>query len=148
MKLLIRNRKATFNYEILEKYTAGIVLEGWEVKSILSSDCSISEGYIQIKGNDVLLKSCHIKVHAFYDGFDKKNEYRDRILLLKKTEKNKIKKLIEQKGLTVIPTAIVYSNTRKIKIEFAVCRGKKVHDKRQDLKNKQLERETNRKIKI
>jgi SsrA-binding protein len=147
MRILVRNRKASFDYEILDKFVAGIILNGWEVKSLMLSDCSISDAYIQVKNKDVILKNSHVRISKKYDGFGEKNEYRDRVLLLTKAEKNKLRKQSEIKGLTIIPTAIVYSDTRKIKVELAICKGKKNYDKREALKNKQIALDNSRNAK-
>jgi SsrA-binding protein len=147
MRDLIKNRKATFNYEILETFDAGLILCGWEVKSILNGDCSLGEGFISFKNNELYLKQTHISLYKNMDKFSEQNETRDRKLLLNKSEVRKIKKKIEEKGLTVIPLKIFYSDTKKIKISIGVARGKKLHDKRDSLKKKQTEREMKRELK-
>ena len=145
MNLLVKNRKATFHYEILDKYTAGISLTGPEVKSILAGNVSLAEGFVSFKGNEVFLMQVHIDTYCNSDTFSiNMKETRDRKLLLNRTEINKIERKITEKGLTVIPTAIIYSDTKKIKVEIAVCRGKKLYDKRQDLKTKQNDRDMKR----
>jgi SsrA-binding protein len=145
VRLLVKNRKATHNYEILEKYIAGIQLLGSEVKSILNGNVSLAEGFVTLKEGEVFLTQVHIDRYGNIDTFNVNiNETRDRKLLLNRTEINKIQKKITEKGLTVIPIAIIYSDTRKIKVEIAVCRGKKLYDKRQDLKAKQTDRDAKR----
>jgi len=141
MEILVKNRKASHDYEILEKYVAGIVLQGPEVKSILKGSCSISEGYVTINNGEVFLKNCNIARYDKIDGFRKDlNERMDRKLLLTKSEIRKIDKELTRKGLTIIPLNIIYSDTKKIKIEIAVARGKKEYDKREALKEKDLRR--------
>lgn len=144
MKVLVKNRKATFNYEVLDRFTAGIQLQGCEVKSILQGNVSLGEGFISLKNKEVFLKQVHIQRYSNATKFDDISETRDRKLLLNKTEITKISKKVTEKGLTVIPTAIIYSDTKKIKVEIAVCRGKKLHDKREDLKAKQNKRDMQR----
>ena len=145
MRLLVKNKKATFNYEVIEKYTAGIVLNGPEVKSILEGRASITEGYVSLKNNEIYLKQVHIDRYNKIDTFSVNiNETRDRKLLLNRTEIRKIQKKITERGLTVVPTAIIYSDSKKIKVEIAVCRGKKNYDKRHDLKEKQVDRDMQR----
>ena len=142
MEILVRNRKAAHDYEILEKFIAGIVLQGPEVKSILKGSCSISEGFVTIKDGEVFLKNCNITRYDKIDGFRKDlNERMDRKLLLTKIEIRKIDKDLTRKGLTIIPLNIIYSNTKKIKVEIAVARGKKEYDKRETIKQKDLRRE-------
>lgn len=144
MKELSKNRKAYHDYEILETFTAGIVLHGWEVKSILGGGCSIGEGFVIVKDNEIFLKQTHINAYKNMDKFSECNETRDRKLLLNKSEIRKLKKKIEEKGLAVIPVIMFYSETRKIKLTIAVGRGKKNYDKRQSLKTKQHERDMQR----
>jgi SsrA-binding protein len=139
MKLLQQNKKALFNYEILSKYNAGICLTGGEVKSILNGEISMSEGWIKIEEKHVLLKQVHINKYKNSHGFeDKISETRDRILLLKKDEIRKIRKESIEKSITIIPLSIFYSDTKKIKITIAVCRGKKLYDKRQTIKERDM----------
>jgi SsrA-binding protein len=147
MRDLIKNKKSSYSYEILDTYDAGIVLEGWEVKSILNGSCSLAEGFISLKDNELYLKQTHISHYKNQDQFKKSSEVRDRKLLLCKSEIRKIKKKIEEKGLTVVPLKIFYSDTKKIKVKIAVARGKKLHDKRNDLKVKQIKREQEREMK-
>jgi len=142
MKEFANNRKAFHEYEILDTYTAGICLNGWEVKSILNSSCSIGEGFVSLKGNETTLKQVHISLYNKKDPFSDSNETRDRKLLLNKSEIKKITKKVVEKGLTVIPLSIFYSETCKIKVKIAVVKGKKNYDKREDLKKKQHIRET------
>ena len=139
MKILIKNRKATFNYEIVDKFVAGISLNGAETKSIMLSNCSLQEGFVTIKGGEAFLKQVHIDKYKNINGFDERlDETRDRKLLLTKPELRKLEKMVQEKGLTIIPLAMLYSDTKKIKVEIAVCRGKKLYDKREDLKKKQV----------
>lgn len=142
MEILIRNRKAFYDFEVLEKYVAGIVLQGPEVKSILKGNCAISDGYIIIKEGQVFLKNCSITRYDKIDGFKKDlDEKMDRKLLLNKVEIRKIEKDLTRKGLTIIPLNVIYSDTRKIKIEIGVAKGKKQYDKREALKLKDLKRD-------
>jgi SsrA-binding protein len=145
MKQLVKNRKATFNYEILEVYEAGISLLGSEVKSILIGNVSLDEGWITIKNNEVWLKQVHIQKYKNATRFDSEiSETRDRRLLLHKAEIRKIEKQSREKTMAIIPLDIHYSNTKKIKLTIAVCRGKKLYDKRHDIKEKDIQREINR----
>lgn len=146
MRILAKNRKAYYQYEILEKYIAGIILNGWEVKSILSGKCSINESYITTKGKEVFLVNSHVNKYNKMDAFSDPNEKRERKLLLNKVEIRKIKRQLEEKGLTAIPLCIIYSKSKKIKVEMATCRGKKQYDKREDLKKKQQMRDMKREM--
>jgi len=146
MKILIKNRKAKHNYEILNTFEAGISLLGPEVKSILKGSCSIGESFVVVKDGEAFIHQMHITKYDKIDGFNEQiSEVRQRKLLLHKHEIKKINKQIKEKGLTIVPLSIKYSDSRRIKIDIAVCRGKKLHDKRQDLKEKDMSRDMNRK---
>jgi len=142
MRMLIRNRKAFHNYEIIDKYEAGICLVGPEVKSILNGSCSIAESFVNIVGKEAFIQQMHVTKYEYADGFSSDlSEVRKRKLLLHKHEIKKMHKQIKEKGLTVVPLNIFYSKSHKIKLELAVCRGKKLHDKRHDLKEKDMKRD-------
>ncbi|MCS7077052.1 MAG: SsrA-binding protein SmpB [Bacteroidia bacterium] len=139
-KIEIVNRQARYLYEILEKYTAGIVLTGTEIKSLRMGKASIAEGYIFIDNGEVWLKNSHIAEYTegTYNNHDPK---RLRKLLLQKKEILKLKQKLEQKGLTIIPLKIFFNQRGYAKLEIALARGKKLHDKREDIKKKDAIRE-------
>lgn len=139
-KVEILNRQARYLYEILEKYIAGIVLTGTEVKSLRMGKASIAEGYVFIDNGEVWLKNCHISEYTegTYNNHEPK---RLRKLLLQKKEILKLKQKLEQKGLTIIPLKIFFNERGYAKLEIALARGKKLHDKREDLKKKDSLRE-------
>jgi SsrA-binding protein len=148
MNFLVKNRKATFNYEILERYVAGISLLGCEVKSILQGKCSLGEGWIQIKDGSAWLKQVHVAHYAHSKSFERDiSETRERRLLLNKQEIKKIEKQSREKNISVVPLNIHYSDTKKIKVEIAVCKGKKTQDKREDIKKRDIDRDTKREMK-
>jgi SsrA-binding protein len=139
-KVEILNRQARYLYEVIEKYTAGIVLKGTEIKSLRMGKASIAEGYIFIDDGEVWLKNCHISEYTegTYNNHDPK---RLRKLLLQKKEILKLKQKLEQKGLTIIPLKIYFNERGYAKLEIALARGKKIHDKREDIKKKDTIRE-------
>lgn len=149
MKIYSENTTANFNYEILTKYEAGIVLTGPEVKSIKESGISLKASFVKIMNNkEVYLLNSHIS--KYKPAFSAQQNYdpeRSRKLLLNKKEINKLLGRIEQKGLTIIPTK-VYSNDKKIKIEIALARGKKLYDKKKDMKEKEEKQKANRAMKF
>ena len=147
MRMLVKNRKATHEYEIIDKFVAGIVLKGFETKSILQGNCSLAEGYVSIKNNEAFLKQVHVDKYRQANSFDDIDEKRDRKLLLNKSEIRKIAKSTQEKGLTVIPLDLHYSDTKKIKLTIAIAKGKKTYDKRHALKQKQIDIELKRKMK-
>jgi SsrA-binding protein len=138
MTTFYQNRKAYHNYEILEVFEAGISLLGSEVKSVKASKCSLEEGYIIISNNKVVLKQVRIEHYEFVFVEIKRNisDTRDRVLLLNKSEIEKLRKATEIKGLTIIPLKLYYKNN-KIKLEIGLAKGKKNYDKRNYLKEKQ-----------
>lgn len=140
MTTIIQNRKATYEYHILDKYLAGIKLIGTEVKSIKGANASISEAYCHIINGELYLMGMHV---SEYKQIKHTNHtpVRDRKLLLNKKEINKLEKSLNEKGLTIIPLAIKLSDTGFIKIEIGVAKGKKSFDKRNSIKEKDLKRE-------
>jgi len=152
MKVLAENKKAYYNYEILEKFEAGISLIGQEVKSIKTRGLNLAGSYVVLKG---LTKSGHLE--AFWIGakispYQPKNtpssynQERTRKLLLKRTEINYLIGKTKQKGLTLIPLQI-YTKNGKIKLEFGVARGKKKFDKRELIKKREVKKEIQRALK-
>ena len=145
MNLLV-NKKASFNYDIFEKFEAGIQLVGSEVKSLRKKHGSIKESYVTVD-TEVFLKNVHIPLyqagHTMYKGFD---PYQNRKLLLSKKEIKKIKEALKQKGYTIIPLKI-YTKGSYIKIEIALARGKKKFDKRNSMKKQTAKREVERAMK-
>ncbi|MCL1956298.1 MAG: SsrA-binding protein SmpB [Fibromonadales bacterium] len=128
----IHNRKASHQYEILECFEVGIMLAGSEVKSIRAGKISISESWVDIsEKNELWLVGAHINEYLQANQFNH-IPARRRKLLAHKHEIEKIQKAIEIKGLTIIPLKLYFKN-RRAKLEIAICRGKKQHDKRQDL---------------
>ncbi len=145
-QLITKNKRAFFEYEILEKHIAGIKLVGSEVKSIRLSKVSIIEGYCFISGGEMFIKGMHISEHK--EGGKNNNHIpvRDRKLLLKKKEITKLQENVSQKGLTIVPLAIIISDTGFIKLEIGLARGKNLHDKRLSIKDKDLKRDLERNI--
>lgn len=142
-KVNIKNKKAYFEYEILEKFAAGIILKGTEIKSIRQSKASIKEAYCIIQNDEVFIRN------MFVNEYENGNIYnhepkRDRKLLLNKTEINKLSKGVKQKGNTIVPLHLFINSKGYAKIEIALTKGKKIHDKRQDLKEKDTKREMER----
>ncbi len=139
---LAHNRYAFHQYEVLEKIEAGIVLTGAEVKSVRNHDISIKPAYASIEGNQVILKNCHIAPYKLAND-PLYNPERYRQLLLNHKQITFLDSQIRENGLTLIPLS-VYLKKGRIKVELGLCRGKKLHDKRQDLKKKAQTREIER----
>jgi SsrA-binding protein len=145
MEIVSTNKKARFNYEIIEKIEAGISLKGTEVKSVRNKNVSIGESYAQIKNIEVFIHHLHISP---YEQGNRENHdpIRVRKLLLHKQEIKKLVSKIQLKGLSLVPLSI-YLKKGKIKIELAVGRGKRLVDKRESLKKRAVDREIARVVK-
>ena len=141
----ILNRKARFNYFIIEEIECGIELFGSEVKSIRDGNCNIKDSYGVIRNNEVYLINMFIKNYKEASIFNKE-ETRKRKLLLHKKEIIKLKEKIEKEGYTIIPLK-VYFNKNKVKVLLGLCKGKKTYDKREVLKEKEIKRKIEREIK-
>lgn len=147
MALLIKNKKATVNYEILDKYTAGISLFGYEVKSLKAQHGSFADSFVTMREGEAFLKSFFIPPYQAKntpEGYDK---YRERKLLLNKKELITLNKKIREARLTLIPLEFILVDNGKIKLIFALARGMKKHDKREKLKNRDDKRKIDRAIK-
>ena len=147
LKIAIKNKKASFEYEFVETYTAGIQLTGTEIKSIRNTKASIMESYgIMIK-EELFIRNMYIAEYENGSHYNHESK-RDRKLLLNRIELNKINKKIKAKGLTIVPLKLFINNKGLAKIDIALAKGKKIHDKREDLKSKDAKREIDRNIKI
>jgi SsrA-binding protein len=141
----IENRRARHDFHIDETYEAGIVLKGTEVKSIRAGKASINEGFAYISNGEIWLKNMYIKPYEF-GSYNNHDERRDRKLLLKRKEIKEIDKSINQKGFTLVPLKM-YFKGGYAKLLIGLGRGKKQFDKRDDIKEKDMKREIDRKIK-
>lgn len=146
MKSLLSNKKITFDYEILEKYEAGIELLGLEVKSLKGSKGSLIGSHITIRGNEAFVIGMHIPPYQEANTPGEYDPYRVRKLLLTKKEIETLGEKEGQKGLTIVPIS-VYNKGRKLKVVIAVVRGKKKYDKRESIKKRDTEREIKRSLK-
>lgn len=136
----IRNRQATFEFEILDKYVAGMVLKGTEIKSIREGKASLQEGYCYFHDNELLVKGINITPYA-QGSFYNHEAKAERKLLLKKSELARLQGKVEEKGLTLIPLRLFINDRGLAKLEIALARGKKIHDKRESIKEKEAKRE-------
>lgn len=135
----IENRKAKYLYNIIETYTAGVVLLGSEVKSIRQGNVSLSNSYCEIIGGEIFVVDMHISNYeCSREKFDPK---RQRKLLLKKTEINKLIGKISEKGYTIVPLSLYFNNRGIVKIEIALCKGKKKYEKKEKIKKREINRE-------
>jgi len=145
MKIVCQNKKASHDYFLLDTYEAGIKLKGTEIKSIREGKTNINDAYVIVKNSKVYI------VNMFISKYEKGNifnhdERRQRELLLHKKEINKISGKVTIEGLTLIPTKVYFVDAL-VKVEFAIAKGKKLYDKREDLKRKDMAREEQKVLK-
>ena len=131
----ILNKKAKFEYNLLQRYIAGIQLTGTEIKSIRNNNVSISDSYCVIVNSEIWIKKMHIAKYDF-GSYNNHLPERDKKLLLKKIEITKIEKILKNEGLTLIPIKLFINSKGLAKIEISVAKGRKLHDKRQYLRDK------------
>ena len=139
----IKNRKASFEYEFVDKYVAGLVLKGTEIKSIKEGKASLQEAYCYISNGEMFIKGMHIAVYE-QGTFNNHEPLRERKLLLNRVELDKIEAKSQEKGLTIIPTRLYVNEKGYAKLELALAKGKKIHDKRNSIKEKDAKRELER----
>lgn len=146
-KLICKNKKARFDYEILKTMEAGIVLTGNEIKSIRLGHVNLKDSFAKINiNNEVMLSNMFIGNYQLSHIVSKQDERASRKLLLHKYEIRKLKQQIDQERLTLVPLSLYFKYNR-VKVELALCRGKRVHDKRQALKERDVKREMDKAIK-
>ena len=146
MKLVANNKKAYHDYFIEEKYECGIALHGTEVKSLRMGKCSIKEAFIRIENGEVFVYGMHVSPYEKGNIFNK-DPLRVKKLLLHKQEIHKLLGKIKEKGYTLVPLQVYFSNGRA-KVEIGLARGKKLYDKREDIAKKDARRETEREFKV
>ena len=144
MKSISKNKKAYFEYNILEKNTAGIQLQGSEVKSIRNGKVSISEAYCYILDGEIFIKGMHITEYTEGGKHYNHQPLRDKKLLMKKKEIAKLDKSLGEKGLTIVPLELIITDTGLIKLEIGLAKGKNLYDKRFSIKEKDIKRDMER----
>jgi len=145
-KINIKNKKAVFEYHLLDKYTAGIQLTGTEIKSLRGNKANLADSYCAFLRNELWVKEMHIAqyTHGSYNNHEPK---RDRKLLLNRQELKKLSVKIKQGGLTIVPIRLFINERGLAKLEIALAKGKKLYDKREDLKRKDAKRDIERAVK-
>jgi SsrA-binding protein len=136
-----RNKKAYHDYEILEKFEAGLELKGSEVKALRASRVNLKDGFVKIIKGEAFLFNVHITHFSTTNIHFKPEERRSRKLLLHKKQIQKLEAEIAQEGLSVVPLSIYFNHKNLAKVQIALAKGKKLHDKREALKKKQADRE-------
>ena len=145
MKVVTQNKKAFHDYFILDTYEAGIELKGTEIKSVRLGHVNLKDAFIRFKDDEAFIENMHIAPYEQGNIFNHE-PLRNRKLLLHKKQIKKLQREVKENGLTVVPTKL-YFNTSKLKVEIALARGKKLYDKRQDLKAKDAKRDMERALK-
>ena len=146
MKIIAVNKSASFEYFIEEKYEAGVVLEGSEVKSLRAGRASLGESFCEIRGGEIFLKNMHVALYDKSGAFSTRDARKDRKLLLHKTEISKIVGRVNEKGYTLVPLKI-YLKEALVKVEIALCKGKHAYDKKRSIAERDLKRATDRAVK-
>ena len=145
MRIIASNNKARFDYFVLSSIEAGIVLEGAEVKSVRLGHCSLKDSFVLIRNGQAIIKNMQIGNYEKSTAYSL-DEKRDRKLLLNKHEINKLYGQVQAKGLTIIPLS-AYFEGKYVKVEIALCKGKHTYDKKEVLKDKDIELEVKRQLK-
>ena len=138
-KVEIKNKRASFEYEFLEGFTAGIVLTGTEIKSIRMGKASLVDSYCYFSGNELFVKNMHVAEY-WWGSWGKHDPRRDRKLLLTRKELRKLQRAVKEKGLTIVATRLFISEKGYAKLHIELARGKREYDKRQAIKEKDLKR--------
>ena len=140
---VVRNKRATFDYEVLDTYTAGLVLAGTEVKSLREGKAGLTDTYCLFDKGELWVKNAYIAEY-FYGTYNNHNSHRDRKLLLSRRELRNLENDSKETGLTIVPLKIFFNEKGIAKMEIALCRGKKQYDKRESIKEKDSRRELDR----
>lgn len=144
--LIVKNKKAKFNFELLEFLEAGIVLTGSEVKSLRDKKANLTDAFAKIRNGEVFLESFHITPYK-NGGYANHPELRPRKLLLKRKEINRLEKLIREKGRVLVATKAYFKENKHVKVQLSIAKPKKLYDKREDIKKRDSEREIQRALK-
>lgn len=139
----IQNKRAKFEYNLLDKYVAGLQLSGTEIKSIRNSKANLNDSFCSFKGNELFIVGMHINEYEF-GNYANHQPKRDRKLLLNRQELDKISKKLKDVGLTIVPLRLFINDKGWAKIEIAVAKGKKLHDKRNTIKDRDIKRDIDR----
>jgi SsrA-binding protein len=145
-KVNIQNKKAKFEYDFIEKFTAGLKLLGTEIKSIREGKASIKEGYCSFENDELFIYNMHITEYE-NASFTNHEPTRKRKLLLNRRELDKMKKKVNEKGFTIVPTRLFISDKGFAKLNIALAKGKKIYDKRESIKRKDDKRKIDRALK-
>ncbi|NDV47836.1 SsrA-binding protein SmpB [Paludibacter sp. 221] len=144
--ILIKNKRSTFDYELIERYESGVQLYGTEIKSIREGKAGLSDTYCTFINNELWIRNMHIAAYSF-GTYNNHEVHRDRKLLLHKKELSKLQRATKESGLTIVPVRLYINDKGIAKLQIALARGKKTYDKRQSLKEKEDKRSMDRAMK-
>ncbi len=142
-KIDIKNKRASFDYEFLDTYTAGIILSGTEIKSIRAGKASLVDSYCYFANNELYVKNMHVADY-WWGSFNNHDPRRDRKLLLQRKELRKLQRATKEKGLTIVATRLYIAENGYAKLNIALAKGKKEYDKRNSIKEKDVRRDMDR----
>jgi SsrA-binding protein len=145
-RVITKNKKAFFNYELLDTFEAGISLLGSEVKSIREGRISLKESYAEVKGGEVFLLHCHISPYEAANRFNHE-PLRERKLLLHRREIKRLSGKIKEKGLTLVPTKVLINAKGRVKVEISLAKGKRTYQKKEVIKERDRDREMRAELK-
>lgn len=143
--MIVNNRKARYSFDVIEEFDAGIILTGNEVKSIRKGDVTIGDSFAYMKSGEIWIKNMKVAPYKQAHKLDKHDENRDKKLLLNRRELNKIDKILQDKGTTIVPLSI-FINKNRLKVKIGVCKGKKLWNKKEDIKSRDLDRDAKREL--
>lgn len=143
-RIEIKNRRAGFEFEFLENFTAGIVLSGTEIKSIREGKASLVDSYCYFSGTELYVRNMNVAEYWWGSAFSRQDPRRDRKLLLTKKELRKLQRAVKEKGLTIVATRLFISENGYAKLNISLARGKREFDKRESIKEKDMRRERER----
>lgn len=146
MKQIAYNKYALYEYFVIEKFEAGIVLEGAEVKALRAGNCNLKDSFCLLRGGELVLKNLHIPVYDKAGAFSSKDSKRDRKLLMHRRELDRLSGKINEKGFTVVPLQLYFSGSL-VKAEIALCKGKQNYDKKRTIAERDQKRALDREIK-
>jgi SsrA-binding protein len=142
-KIEIRNKKASHDYEFIERYTAGVVLSGTEVKSLRLGKASLVDAFCSFKDGELWIRNIHIAEYA-NRGYMNHDPLQERKLLLKRIELRKLDRKVKERGYTIVATKLYFADSGYAKVDIALARGKKEYDKREDIKKRDTKRNDDR----
>lgn len=146
MKVIVENREARFEYFVEDTFEAGISLDGGEVKSVRAGNVSLKDAYCSVYNGELYIKSMHVAVYDRGGSFNVKDSRRDRKLLMHKSEIHRLMGKVNEKGYTIVPLKLYFKQSL-IKVEIGLCKGKNTYDKKQTIRERDLDRTAKREIK-